>query len=168
MTSRPPWPSSRLRWAGPSAFRSKRCTGLINTMSFSSSGRDTRGLADMPGQTASRAWRLLASGASRLVAPGWARLALISVVGAAGLFLCIVLVYQLALARVPQHRAVLERLVQSQTGLDVRFGELGLRWGWYGPEAVFRRVELSEPGQANVLLRAPQLTVGFDAWRSMR
>ena len=122
----------------------------------------------MPGQTASRAWRLVASGASRLVAPGWARLALISVVGAAGLFLCIVLVYQLALARVPQHRAVLERLVQSQTGLDVRFGELGLRWGWYGPEAVFRRVELSEPGQANVLLRAPQLTVGFDAWRSMR
>ena len=122
----------------------------------------------MPGKTASRAWRLVASGASRLVAPGWARLALISVVGAAGLFLCIVLAYQLALARVPQHRAVLERLVQSQTGLDVRFGELGLRWGWYGPEAVFRRVELSEPGQANVLLRAPQLTVGFDAWRSMR
>jgi uncharacterized protein YhdP len=100
--------------------------------------------------------------------PRWARLGLICVAGATGLVVCAVLAYQLALARVPQHRAVLERLVQSQTGLDVRFGELGLRWGWYGPEAVFRRVELSEPGQPNVLLRAPQLTVGFDAWKSMR
>ena len=83
----------------------------------------------------------------------------------AGLVLVIVLGYQLALAKVPQHRAALERLVQSQTGLDVRFSELGLRWGWYGPEAVFRSVELGEPGRSNVLLRAPELTVGFDAWR---
>ncbi len=83
----------------------------------------------------------------------------------AGLVLVIVLGYQLALAKVPQHRAALERLVQSQTGLDVRFSELGLRWGWYGPEAVFRSVELGEPGRSNVLLRAPELTVGFDARR---
>ena len=55
----------------------------------------------------------------------------------------------------PQHRAALERLVRAQTGLDVRFNELGLRLGWYGPEAVFRRVELGEPGASNVLLRAP-------------
>ena len=78
------------------------------------------------------------------------------------------LAYELALARVPQHRAALERLVRAQTGLDVRFNELGLRWGWYGPEAVFRRVELGEPGRSNVLLRAPQLIVGFDAWRTMQ
>ena len=44
------------------------------------------------------------------------------------------------LARVPQHRAALERQVRAQTGLDVRFNELGVRLGWYGPEAVFRRV----------------------------
>jgi uncharacterized protein YhdP len=76
--------------------------------------------------------------------------------------------YQLALARVPQHRATLERLVRARTGLDVRFNELGVRWGWYGPEAVFRRVELGEPGEAAVLLRASELVVGFDAWRTMQ
>ena len=78
------------------------------------------------------------------------------------------LAYELALARVPQHRARLERLVRAHTGLDVRFNELNLRWGWYGPEAVFHRVELGEPGRSNVLVRAPQLIVGFDAWRSMQ
>jgi uncharacterized protein YhdP len=80
----------------------------------------------------------------------------------------LVIAYELALARVPEHRAALERLIRAQTGLDVRFNELGLRWGWYGPEAVFRRVELGEPGRSNVLLRAPQLVVGFDAWRTMQ
>jgi uncharacterized protein YhdP len=76
--------------------------------------------------------------------------------------------WQVALARVPKHRATLERLVRAHTGLDVRFNELGLRWGWYGPEAVFRNVELGEPGEAASLLRAPELTVGFDAWRTMQ
>jgi uncharacterized protein YhdP len=88
------------------------------------------------------------------------------VVGAAlafGLF-----AYELALAQVPQHRATLERLVRAETGLDVRFAELALRWGWYGPEAVFRRVELDEPGSSEALLRAPELVVGFDAWRTLR
>ncbi len=76
--------------------------------------------------------------------------------------------WQVALARVPKHRATLERLVRAHTGLDVRFNELGLRWGWYGPEAVFRDVELGQPGEAASLLRAPELTVGFDAWRTMQ
>src|SRR5690348_6593469 len=80
----------------------------------------------------------------------------------------LVVAYELALARVPEHRAALERLIRAQTGLDVRFNELGLRWGWYGPEAVFRSVELGEPGRSNVLLRAPQLIVGFDAWRTLQ
>lgn len=79
-----------------------------------------------------------------------------------------VFAYQLAAARVPAHRAALEALVRSQTGLDLRFEELGLRWGWYGPEAVFSRVELGEPGRAAVLLRAPELIVGFDAWRTLQ
>jgi len=79
-----------------------------------------------------------------------------------------VLAYQLTAARVPQNRAALEHLVRAQTGLDLRFDELGLRWGWYGPEAVFSRVELGEPGRANVLLRAPELVVGFDAWRTLQ
>ena len=80
----------------------------------------------------------------------------------------IILAYQLIAARVPEHRAALERLVRAQTGLDLRFEELGLRWGWYGPEAVFSRVELGEPGRANVLLRAPELIVAFDAWSTVQ
>ena len=79
-----------------------------------------------------------------------------------------VLAYQLTAARVPEHRAALERLVRAQTGLDLRFEELSLRWGWYGPEAVFSRVELGEPGRAAVLLRAPELIVGFDAWHTLQ
>jgi uncharacterized protein YhdP len=79
-----------------------------------------------------------------------------------------ILAFQLTAARVPEHRAALERLVRKETGLDLRFEELGLRWGWYGPEAVFSRVELGEPGHAHVLLRAPELVVGFDAWRTLQ
>jgi uncharacterized protein YhdP len=98
----------------------------------------------------------------------WARVTLIGLSSAAALFVVVLLAYQLALARVPQHRATLERLLQSQTGLDVRFSQLGVRWGWYGPEAVFRNVSLGEPGRPQALLRAPELTIGFDAWRTMR
>ncbi len=76
--------------------------------------------------------------------------------------------YEMAVARVPRQRAAFESLVRAQTGLDIRFNELAFRLGWYGPEAVFRRVELGEPGQSNVLLRAPQLIVGINAWQTMR
>lgn len=91
-----------------------------------------------------------------------------AVVGALALFGIVFLAYELAVARVPQHRAALERLVRAQTGLDIRFDELGLRWGWYGPEAVFRRVELGEPVKSTVVLRAPELVVGFDIWQTVR
>ena len=101
-------------------------------------------------------------GAPFVRAAVWGALGLAGVVGG------VALAYELALARVPQHRARLERLVRAHTGLDVRFNELNLRWGWYGPEAVFHRVELGEPGRSNVLVRAPQLVVGFDAWRSVQ
>jgi uncharacterized protein YhdP len=95
--------------------------------------------------------------------------ALILAVGCAAVIIAAALLaYALALARVPQHRAALEELIQSQTGLEVRFSELGVRWGWYGPEAVFRGVELAEPGAAGVLLRAPTLLVDFDTWRMLR
>jgi uncharacterized protein YhdP len=74
----------------------------------------------------------------------------------------------LAALQVPQHRAALEALVRAETGLDLRFGELGLRWGWYGPEAVFRRVEVGEPGAGGVQLGAPELVAGFDVLRMLR
>jgi uncharacterized protein YhdP len=96
------------------------------------------------------------------------RVAALVIAGALAFFGIVLLAYELAVARVPQHRAALERLVRAQTGLDIRFDELGLRWGWYGPEAVFRRVELGEPGRSTVLLRAPELVVGFDVWQTVR
>ena len=109
-----------------------------------------------------------ASPRTRLLERAWTRRAIVSAVGVASLAATLLVTYELALARMPEHRAALERLVRAQTGLDVRFNELGFRWGWYGPEAVFQRVELAEPGNASVVLRAPQLTVGFDAWRTVR
>jgi len=69
---------------------------------------------------------------------------------------------------VPQHRAALEELIRQQTGLNVSFSELGVRWGWYGPEAVFHGVVLAEPAGRGALLRAPQLIVGLDTWRMVR
>lgn len=102
--------------------------------------------------------------------PPWQglRVAGLVLAGALAFFGIVLLAYELAVARVPQHRAALERLVRAQTGLDIRFDELGLRWGWYGPEAVFRRVELGEPRRSTVLLRAPELVVGFDVWQTLR
>jgi uncharacterized protein YhdP len=103
-------------------------------------------------------------------APTWQglRVAALVMAGALVFFGVVLLSYELAVARVPQHRAALERLVRAQTGLDIRFDELGLRWGWYGPEAVFRRVELGELQRSTVLLRAPELVVGFDIWQTLR
>jgi uncharacterized protein YhdP len=103
-------------------------------------------------------------------APQWRglRVAAFVLAGALVFFGVVVFAYELAVARVPQHRAALEHLVRAQTGLDIRFDELGLRWGWYGPEAVFRRVELGEPQRSTVLLRAPELVVGFDIWQTLR
>jgi uncharacterized protein YhdP len=79
----------------------------------------------------------------------------------------VTIAYELAAARVPQHRAALEELIRHETGLEVRFTELSLRWGWYGPEAVFHGVELGEPG-GDVLLRAPRLSVALDTWSMVR
>ena len=96
------------------------------------------------------------------------RLALVALGGVLALLLTAVLAYQLAAARVPQHRAALEELIRHETGLEVSFSELSVRWGWYGPEAVFHGVELGEPEAAQRLLRAPRLIVGLDPWRMVR
>jgi uncharacterized protein YhdP len=96
------------------------------------------------------------------------RATLITLAAAALLATAALLTYALAAASVPEHRAALENLVHAETGLDVRFSELRLRWGWYGPEAVFRGVQLREPGAARALLTAPQLVLGVDLWRMLR
>ena len=76
--------------------------------------------------------------------------------------------YGLAAARVPQHRAALEDLIRHETGLEVGFSELTVRWGWYGPEAVLHDVELTEPHGEGVRLRAPRLVAALDLWRMAR
>ena len=96
------------------------------------------------------------------------RLAAWAVGGAAILGAALVIAWELAAARVPQQRAALEELIREQTGLDVTFRELSVRWGWYGPEAGFDHVVLGEPGGGGALLRAPKLVVGLDAWRMVR
>lgn len=96
------------------------------------------------------------------------RVMLVTLAGTSLLATVILFTYALAAARVPEHRATLETLVHAETGLDVRFSELKLRWGWYGPEAVFQSIELHEPGAARALLSAPQLVLGVDLWRMLR
>ena len=101
-------------------------------------------------------------------ATGWLRTTFIVGVVVASFLAALAVAYEMAVARVPRQRAAFESLVRAQTGLDIRFNELAFRLGWYGPEAVIRRVELGEPGRSNVLLRAPQLIVGINAWQTMR
>src|ERR1700694_4951350 len=81
---------------------------------------------------------------------------------------CVLIPCERPAARVPQHHAALEELIRQQTGLNVSFSELSVRWGWYGPEVVFHSVVLGEPAGRGALLRAPQLIVGLDAWRMVR
>jgi uncharacterized protein YhdP len=112
----------------------------------------------------------LPAGARRTGASLAAQLRAAVLVLGAALALCMVwlVAYQAAAARVPQHRAALEELIRRQTGLEIRFTALAVRWGWYGPEALFREVELGEPDARSPLLRAPRLIVGLDAWRTLR
>src|SRR3569832_1964576 len=72
-------------------------------------------------------------------ARSWLRVALLGTLGVGAISALLLFAYELALARVPQR-----------------------------PEAVFRHGELDEPGSAEALLRAPELVVGFDAWRTLR
>lgn len=73
-----------------------------------------------------------------------------------------------ALARVPQQRAAVERLLRAQTGLEVRYDRLVVRLGFYGPEAEFSNVEMLRPGSAAPLLRAPRMIARFESWRLLR
>jgi hypothetical protein len=99
--------------------------------------------------------------------PGWRNGALLASVAAAAL-LALVATWTAALARVPQQRAAVERLLQAQTGLDVRYGRLVLRLGFYGPEAEFSDLEMRRPGAEAPLLRAPRMLARFESWRLLR
>src|ERR1700730_13322514 len=118
-----------------------------------------------PAEPAAGPVALAAGGGGALRARTGVRWAAWGLGGATILAAAVLIAFELAAARVPQHRAALEELIRQQTGLNVSFSELSVRWGWYGPEAVFHSVVLDEPGGRGALLRAPQLVVGLDAWR---
>jgi uncharacterized protein YhdP len=79
----------------------------------------------------------------------------------------LVLARELVRAQVPRQRAALENLIRQESGLEVAFEQLSVRWGWYGPEAVFSGVSLAAPDSPAVL-RCAQLIVAVDVWRSGR
>ncbi len=77
------------------------------------------------------------------------------------------LAFAMVAARVPQHRAALEQLIRHETGLEISFSGLSVRWGWYGPEAVFHDIAVGD-ARAGPALHAPELIVSLDAWRMAR
>ena len=87
--------------------------------------------------------------------------------GALLLAALLILGRELIAAQVPQHRAALEDFIRQETGLEITFSRLSVRWGWYGPEAVFDSAALGEP-DSQAVLRAAQVVVVVDPWRSMR
>ena len=82
------------------------------------------------------------------------------------LLAAVAVAYAAALARLPQQRALVESLLQRETGLEVRFGAMAVRLGVYGPEAQFTDVEFSRRGEP--LLRAATLLARFETWHLLR
>ncbi len=101
------------------------------------------------------------------IQPGWRNGAWLAGLAAVAL-LALVTTWTAALARVPQQRAAVERLLRAQTGLDVSYGRLVVRLGFYGPEAEFSDVEMRRPGAEAPLLRAPRMVARFESWRLLR
>ena len=71
-------------------------------------------------------------------------------------------------ARVPEQRATLEKLITDRTGLAVRFDNVHFAWDLDGMNAVFTRVELTDPKAGRVRVVAPELRVEFDTWDFLR
>src|SRR5215510_518441 len=71
-------------------------------------------------------------------------------------------------ARIPEQRATLEKLITDRTGLVVRFDNVHFAWDLDGANAVFTRVELTDPKAGRVRVVAPELRVEFDTWDFLR
>src|SRR5262245_46368000 len=71
-------------------------------------------------------------------------------------------------ARIPEQRATLEKLITERTGLVVRFDNVHFAWDLDGMNAVFTRVELTDPKAGRVRVVAPELRVEFDTWDFLR
>lgn len=87
----------------------------------------------------------------------------------AGLVVTLVVVFtRVTGARVPEQRATLERLITERTGLVVRFDNVHFGWDLDGMNAVFSRVELTDPKAGRMRVIAPELRVEFDSWDFLR
>src|SRR5262249_24003960 len=67
-----------------------------------------------------------------------------------------------------EQRATLEKLITDRTGLEVRFDNVHFAWDLDGMNAVFTRVELTDPKAGRVRVVAPELRVEFDTWDFLR
>jgi Protein of unknown function len=86
-----------------------------------------------------------------------------------GLIVALVMVFtRVIAARVPEQRATLEKLITDRTGLAVRFDNVHFAWDLDGMNAVFTRVELTDPKAGRVRVVAPELRVEFDSWDFLR
>jgi hypothetical protein len=113
---------------------------------------------DPKGDVPGREWR-----GSRWVKRG------LAVTFCLGLLLTLGVVFtRVIAARVPEQRATLEKLITDRTGLEVRFDNVRFAWDLDGTQAVFTRVELTDPKQGRVHVLAPELRVEFDAWDFLR
>ncbi len=86
-----------------------------------------------------------------------------------GLIVALVMVFtRVIAARIPEQRATLEKLITDRTGLAVRFDNVHFAWDLDGMNAVFTRVELTDPKAGRVRVMAPELRVEFDTWDFLR
>jgi uncharacterized protein (TIGR02099 family) len=80
----------------------------------------------------------------------------------------LLLVFQLAIARVPEQRVQLQEWLSEKTKLSIEFSRLNARLRLYGPELAFADVTVRTPDRTRVLATASGGSVAFDIWYSLR
>ena len=90
-------------------------------------------------------------------------LALLTLVVCAAAVLALV-----GLDRVQRQQQSVQNLIEARTGLRLRYRDLQVHLGWYGPEAYLGGVELDVPGFEATRLHARELVLRFDVWKLLR
>lgn len=80
----------------------------------------------------------------------------------------LLIVFQLAIARVPENRVQLQEWLGEKTKLSIEFSRLSARWRLYGPELAFADVTVRSPDRTRVLATARGGSVALDIWHSLR
>ena len=85
------------------------------------------------------------------------------------LLVCVAAVLALVgLDRVQRQQQSVQNLIEARTGLRLRYRDLQVHLGWYGPEAYLGGVELDVPGFDATRLQARELVLRFDVWKLLR